>query len=655
MLINFIKKVFESFLENRILSRWFVLLIDIFIIICATASSYSITLQIYKNLKVLTHPSLIEFLVITLSINILFFIIFKTYKGIVRYSTIHEFQRILIALLLSGFFIFVVLYKFIGPSGSVAVAYCSTLFLMSIIGLLGFRIIVVFLYQKLVQTFSAHPPIPVFVWGITEDNLAFAQTLNSTKSKYQIKGFINTDTSSRSKLKDIANLPVVRLNNIRNLSKYNIAGILFTDESSIKKHEKLIGDMLDINIHVYVTQQKDINSYSELTEAAHQIRPIQIEDLLGRPEINISMDKISENVKDKIVLVTGAAGSIGSEIVRQLANFEPKQIICLDQAETPLNDLHIELEKKYSHLNFISIIGDVRNKSRISKVFKEYKPDIVYHAAAYKHVPLMEKDPCEAIVTNVMGTKILVDLSIQFGVEMFVMVSTDKAVNPTNIMGASKRIAEIYVQSSAMDSRQNTSNTKFVTTRFGNVLGSNGSVIPLFRKQIEKGGPITVTHPDIIRYFMTIPEACRLVLEASVIGQSGYIYVFDMGKPVKILDLATRMIELAGLKLGEDIQIEFSGLRPGEKLYEELLANTETTQMTTSHEKVMIAKVREYKYNEILLQIENIIESAKSEDKYRMVSLMKQLVPEYISKNSEFESLDHNNNKKVINKVANIS
>lgn len=631
------RRIYKQFLENRLLSRWFILLIDIGIIFCATVISYLLTLQIYKNIGVIHHPVFTKYLAITVLCNLLFFCIFKTFKGIIRYSTVTEFKRILVSLLFADSLVFLILYKGIGPSGSVSVAYCSTFFLFSLIGLYGFRIIVVYTYQRLIQVYSDKRSIPVYVWGLCEDDIVTAQLLGTSSNRFKIIGFLTTE--SHSKLEKLTDLPVYLIEKPDDLSKYNIKDVLFTKESDLKDNIKYVEKLFTSNTHIYISQQTNIGNMSQLTDAVNRIRPVQIEDLLGRPEINISLDIIASNVKGKTILVTGAAGSIGSEIVRQLAHFQPNFIICLDQAETPLNDLDIELREKYPHLNYIAIVGDVRNQAKITRIFRQYRPSIVYHAAAYKHVPLMEKYPCEAVTTNVLGTKLMVDLAIENSVEMFIMISTDKAVNPTNIMGATKRIAEIYVQSCATDVRKNKSNTKFVTTRFGNVLGSNGSVIPLFKRQIEKGGPITVTHRDITRYFMTIPEACRLVLEASVIGRSGYIYVFDMGEPVKIYDLAEKMIKLVGLVLGKDIHIEFSGLRPGEKLYEELLNDSEITEQT-SHEKIMIAKVRKYFFQDILPQVETIITIAKNDDKYRLVAAMKKFVPEFISNNSEFESLD---------------
>jgi len=508
---------------------------------------------------------------------------------------------------------------------------------VSLVGLYGFRITVVYTYQQLSQKFGENPYIPVFIWGLNEENLKLTQLLDTGNNKFKVEGVLTTQDNS--KLRGLSSVPVLVIESLDMLSKYRIKNVLFTNERELQDNKVYAEKLLKKGIGIFITQQTNIDNMSQLSEVGSHIRSVQIEDLLGRPEINISLDIIEQETKGKRILVTGAAGSIGSEIVRQLAFFSPEQVICLDQAETPLYDLELELKKKYSELNFVTIIGDIRNKNKLRSIFKEYRPEIVYHAAAYKHVPLMEKYPCEAIVTNVCGSKNVVDLAIEYNVEAFVMVSTDKAVNPTNIMGASKRIAEIYVQSCANDSVKNNSGTKFITTRFGNVLGSNGSVIPIFRKQIEKRESITVTHPDITRYFMTIPEACRLVLEASVIGKSGYIYVFDMGEPVKIYDLAKRMIELAGLIPDEDIKIEFSGLRPGEKLYEELLNDSEITE-ETSHEKIMTAKVREYSFFEISPLVEEIITLAREEEVYNMVTSMKQLVPEFISNNSEFELLD---------------
>ncbi|WP_255490537.1 UDP-N-acetylglucosamine 4,6-dehydratase family protein [Dysgonomonas sp. 511] len=584
------------------------------------------------------HPDFVTYFIIAFSYSLVFFLLLRTFQGIVRYSTIHEIKRLFLASIATNAFIFTTLHFALGMAGSVTLAYCCAFFFLSFTGLFLFRIVVISIFQRLVSAFATHQPTPVYVWSADEQDVSLEQMTNAPGSRFTIKGFILKEYSPN--FRQLTNLPILIINDIEDIAKYNIKNILFTDRDILKRDANYIEKLLAKNIRIYIVPLRNLSRIKSVDDATHQeIRPLQIEDLLSRPEIKISMDSIGECVNGKTVMVTGAAGSIGSEIVRQLANFSPKCVICLDQAETPLNDLNIELEKKYPHLNFIAVIADIRNKNKLSKVFHNVSPDIVYHAAAYKHVPMMEKCPCEAIITNVKGTKNVADLSIEHSVEMFVMVSTDKAVNPTNIMGASKRIAEIYTQSAAIDKNKNKSNTKFVTTRFGNVLGSNGSVIPLFRKQIESGGPLTVTHADITRYFMTIPEACRLVLEASHIGNSGHIYVFDMGEPVKILDMAKKMIKLAGLEPEKDIEIKFSGLRPGEKLYEELLNDSETT-IPTSHEKVMIAKVREYKFSEIEPIIDEMIGYAREEDIIRLVSLMKTLVPEYVSQNSQYEILD---------------
>lgn len=384
------------------------------------------------------------------------------------------------------------------------------------------------------------------------------------------------------------------------------------------------------------------------TEELHkgEVRPprlteVRIEDLLGREEIKINMENIQRELQGKTVLVTGAAGSIGSEICRQLCTFGLKELVLFDMAETPMHNIRLELEENFPDVKFTPIVGDIRVMPRLQWVMRTYQPQVVFHAAAYKHVPLMEENPCEAVLANVIGTRNLADLAVEYGVERFVMISTDKAVNPTNVMGASKRLAEIYVQTLSLSiARGETQGkTKFITTRFGNVLGSNGSVIPRFREQLMKGGPLTVTHPDIIRYFMTIPEAVRLVLEAGVMGEGNEIFVFDMGEPVKIADLARRMIELAGLVPDQDIKIEYTGLRPGEKLYEELLATKENT-LPTPNEKIFRAHVREYNRAEVVAAIDHLKEVAQTVDRMETVRCMKQIVPEFKSQNSDFEKLD---------------
>ena len=637
MLRVILPHLFQTFLDKNILSRWVVLFIDFLIIVGCTIFSCLMSIQAYKNLGSEANLSFVTISIYSIGVNFLFFVLFRTYKGVIRFSSVNDFSRIICSLVVSEFLLFVIFVVFLKIPTSLVLAYTCVLFMSSLIGLLGFRMIVVQAYRYISKD-KTKSLVAVYAWGVNPDNVQFAQTINDGKSRYRVKGLIDIDPNF--KVNNGSSLSTLNYNEIDIVDSLKGYGVLFTNRDFVKDRKDIVERLVKERIPIYFTQDVDITNPQQLKEALNTIRTVQIEDLLGREQIEISLGRIGQELDHKIVLVTGAAGSIGSEIVRQIAKFNPSKIICLDQAETPLNDLGLELTKKFPSLNFVTIIGDVKNKAKLEIIFSKYKPQVIYHAAAYKHVPMMEINPSEAIKTNVLGTKVLVDMSVEYNVGMFVMVSTDKAVNPTNIMGASKRIAEIYVQSMAMKLKiEKNTNTKFVTTRFGNVLGSNGSVIPLFRRQIEKGGPLTVTHPDIIRYFMTIPEACRLVLEASVIGASGYIYIFDMGEPMKILDLANRMIVLAGLRPDIDIKIEFSGLRPGEKLFEELLADEEASEKT-SHPKVMRSKVREYCFGNIEHQIDAIIENALEEHTEPMVLAMKALVPEFISKNSDFEKLD---------------
>jgi FlaA1/EpsC-like NDP-sugar epimerase len=481
----------------------------------------------------------------------------------------------------------------------------------------------------------------VLIYGVNDKAVATATRLRGAK-RYEVVGLISNNPQIQNTL--IADQRVYYFEDskafeeqVRNLS---LRGVIFTAERDVAaEQDRLVRDCSNLGIKVLIAPAVDEVTG---TSADHfQIRKIRIEDLLGRDEIEINLDAIKANFKDKVVMVTGSAGSIGSELCRQLAGFGIRKLILFDNAETPMHNLRLELEERFLDLDFVPVIGDVRQPQRLDYAFRTHRPQVVFHAAAYKHVPLMEENPCEAVLVNVFGSRNVADKCLEYGVEKMVMISTDKAVNPTNIMGCTKRLAEIYVQSlgKAIASGTVSGKTQFVTTRFGNVLGSNGSVIPRFREQIEHGGPVTVTHPEITRYFMTIPEACRLVMEAATLPTENRICVFDMGKPVKIDTLARRMIELAGLVPGQDIEISYTGLRPGEKLYEEVLSNEENTDKT-SHDRIRIARVREYEYADAVKAVEELEKLARAVEIPEMVKLMKEVVPEYISNNSRFEEFD---------------
>ena len=454
----------------------------------------------------------------------------------------------------------------------------------------------------------------------------------SSTRHFEVVGYL-TDILAEEHLRT-HNLPIFLFQNEEDIAriakKQNLGGILFAREEDTRSEAQRLVKYATAN-KLRLLIAPSIDDYSNIVTQG--VRNVKVEDLLGRDEISISMDKIKERFAGKVVLVTGAAGSIGSELCRQLARVGVKKLVLFDNAETPMHNLRLELEDKFSDLNFVPVIGDVRQTARLNYVFRTWHPQVVFHAAAYKHVPLMEDNPCEAVLVNVIGSRHVADKCIEFGVEMMVMISTDKAVNPTNIMGCTKRLAEIYVQSI------NNEKTKFVTTRFGNVLGSNGSVIPRFRAQIEAGGPVTVTHPEITRYFMTIPEACRLVMEAATMSSGKEIYVFDMGKPVKIDNLARRMIELAGFEPDKEIKIVYSGLRPGEKLYEEVLSDKENTD-PTSHDRIRVARVRKYSHENACQFTDELEILSRQVQIPEMVKLMKEIVPEFKSKNSKFEIYD---------------
>ena len=574
-----------------------------------------------------------DFLIV-LSIRFISFYISKTYKGVVRYTSTRDTMRIFLVILSGSFLLFalniitlnyILGYYFI-PNSVIIIDALVSLFVM-----ITSRLAVKALYSEIKN--PTKEKINVLIYGAGEAGIITKRTLDRDAAiKYKAVAFIDADEDKLGRsIEGVFIFPQSKMPEL--IKEYEIELVIIAIQkiSSQKKNE--ITDLcLENNVKVLTVPP--VTNWINGELSFNQIKSIKIEDLLERDPIKLDDLAISAQLKNKVVLITGAAGSIGSELARQCANYSPKKIYLLDQAESPLHELELEFNEKFKDTAFEVVIADIRNIERLKHVFNSFQPQIVFHAAAYKHVPMMENNPSESIFTNILGTKNTADLANEFKVERFVFVSTDKAVNPTNVMGASKRIAEIYIQSLGKKSQ-----TKFITTRFGNVLGSNGSVIPRFKKQIEEGGPITITHPDITRYFMTIPEASQLVLEAGSIGKGGEIFVFNMGKSVKILDLARKMILLSGLKENRDIKIIFTGLRPGEKLFEELLADTENT-LPTHHDQILIGKVREYDYEEVKNIINELIKLFNTQNNELIVQRMKDLVPEFKSNNSVFQKLD---------------
>lgn len=621
-----------SFFWKYNIPRWSILLIDIFV--CAFSLTLAFFLRFnFKSIPAEDMANLPYDYAILLGIRTLSFIFSKTYKGVVRYTGSRDAMRIFGVVLLGSAVLFLanitglyVIGYYIIPTSVIIIDALVTLFIM-----ISSRLAVKAIYFE-----SKNPEkqkTNIIIYGAGESGIITKRTLDRDAAvRYRVIGFIDDDEKKKGRsLEGIFIYPPSKLEELVKENEVETVVISILNISAQRKSE-IIDTCLNYNVKVLSVPPVTKWINGELS--FNQLKSINIESLLERDPIRLDADLIQAQVNNKVVLVTGAAGSIGSELVRQLLKFNPRQIILLDQAESPLYDTEMELADKLYATKIEVVIGDVRSKERMDNLFRTFRPQLVYHAAAYKHVPMMENNPSESILTNVLGTKNIADLSVEYGIERFVMVSTDKAVNPTNVMGASKRIAEIYTQALGKVSK-----TSFITTRFGNVLGSNGSVIPRFRKQIAEGGPVTITHPDITRYFMTIPEACQLVLEAGCMGKGGEIFVFDMGKSVKIVELARKMIKLSGLTEGRDIQIVYTGLRPGEKLYEELLADAENT-LPTHHPQILIGKVKEYDVNEVKEKINELIKLFGTQNNMEIVSLMKKIVPEYVSNNSEFEKLD---------------
>ena len=639
--------MFSHWINIGYLPRWGVLLLDLLIVLIAFVVSYMIGSQILTYDLAARIPIWGQ-AIFVLVLQGVFFWAFHTYSGILRYSTFVDTLKVTAAVVANGLFLFlanlIVKYvtNYINPPffTTVLVIYVF----VAITLLFGWRVIIKTVFEYI--SHRSKGVDKVLIYGTKSAGLSIAKMLQSNlESQYRPVGFIADKYDDIQH--DLLGLTVYPLNEqlMYTLKKHHIRHIIVSP-LKMKQINPLVDlkPFIDNNIRILTTPYFTDFSIGEnndnINTIVGRIESIKVEDLLERPVIEMDTENVGTILKEQTVMVTGAAGSIGSEIVRQVAAFKPQTIVLFEMAESPLHDLTVDLRKEFPNQQFVPVIADVRNVDMVEEVFEEYHPHVVFHAAAYKHVPLMEDFPAQAILANVQGSKNVADMAIRFNAKRFVMVSTDKAVNPTNVMGASKRIAEIYVQSLFLkEAKENANCTKFITTRFGNVLGSNGSVVPYFKKQIAAGGPVTVTHPDIIRYFMTIPEASCLVLEAATLGSGGEIFCFDMGQPVKIADLAKNMIHLAGFEPGKDIEITYTGLRPGEKLYEELLNQKETT-IPTKHKKILVAKVREYDYQEVAEQIEALIQLAKTGKVFPTVKLMKQIVPEFKSKNSVYEELD---------------
>lgn len=629
------KKFVRRYLSANVLPIWMILAMDVVMIGLSLLLAYALRYDFSS--RVLDSATMWRTMWLTMIVSLVFFKMFRTYSSVLRLSSFVDIARIFVALFVS--YTAVALACMVAPLVTdIRLAPVNVILMAFIINfalMASSRVIVKMMFETIKAGGSSQTNI--FIYGAKEAGVNIAKSLRvSMRERYRLRGFIADEPDLYDKL-----IMGVRVfpNDENLFDILTQKGVKTVIVSPAKRNELKKEENLDrfLKHNIKLLTAPPLSEWNQRGLESGDIKEIQIEDLLQRDPIQIDIRKVASHLEGKRVMITGAAGSIGSEIMRQVATFNPYKLILVDQAETPLHDIRLELMDKWRNLDAETIVADIANQTRMEAIFEEFRPQYIFHAAAYKHVPMMEDNVSESIQTNVAGTRILADLAVKYKAEKFVMISTDKAVNPTNVMGCSKRICEIYVQSLAKKLQKEGEHvTQFITTRFGNVLGSNGSVIPRFKDQIRRGGPVTVTHPDIIRYFMTIPEACRLVLEAGSMGNGGEIYIFDMGKPVKIVDLAKRMISLSGRT---DVKIEFTGLRHGEKLYEELLNVKELTK-PTYHEKIMIATVREYDYDEVKDRIQHLIDVSYSYDQMKIVAAMKDLVPEFISKNSCFEALD---------------
>ena len=634
-----IEKLWNWYLSANALPYWVILAIDIFI--CYFSGLFVFWLYSHGALVWSYIALFSKTILIYMIFNLIGFRIFHTYSGIIRYSSFVDLQRVGLAMLSSLIVAeamhYVIYYwdlDFIRLQGR----QIAAMYLVATIGMMLFRIVVKSLYDVLFNTGGG---MRTLIYGVKDGGIGLAKSIRSSKpNKFTLKGFIAHDSTFKGRILMGEKVYIVDDDLAEIIRELKIKAVLVSplQNEHFRDDQKLQDVLLSQGVQIFMSEgEKEWSQDDDYSNV--QLKEISIEDLLPRDQIRVDMDSIGTLLRGKKIMITGSAGSIGSEMVRQIAIYNPAELILIDQAETPQHNIRLMMHFEWPNITAHTIVASIANADRMDKIFQTYKPDYVFHAAAYKHVPMMENNPSESIQNNVWGTKVIADLSVKYGVKKFVMISTDKAVNPTNVMGCSKRICEIYCQSlNKMINEQANGKpvTQFVTTRFGNVLGSNGSVIPLFEKQIKAGGPVTVTDPKIIRFFMLIPEACKLVLEAGTHGSGGEIFVFDMGKPVKIADLAKRMIKLSGAK---NVEIKYTGLRAGEKLYEEVLSTTENT-LPSFHEKIRIAKVREYDFKEVEAQINSLISLSHTYDDMAIVEKMKEIVPEYVSNNSKYSILD---------------